>query len=458
MYIQQLYTGCLAQAAYYIESEGEAAIVDPLRDIGVYLEMATARNAKIKYIFETHFHADFVSGHIDIAKHTGATIVYGPTAAAGYNIKVADDNEEFKLGNISIKVIHTPGHTLESSCFLVLDENKKPHALFSGDTLFVGDVGRVDLAASHYLSKEELASMLFDSVEKLKKLPDDVIVYPGHGAGSACGKNIGKETTTTIGEQKKHNYALQEMNKETFVNIMLNGLEAPPRYFFMDAVINRKGYQDSVDSIVAYSRFLTPLEFKIAKDEGTIVLDTRKADDYAVKHIPGSINIGLNGQYAIWAGTIFDNVAFLLVCEEGKEKESVLRLARVGYDKIAGVLNGGMAAWEKEGLPVQSLNTINAAAFETLPNENKIIIDVRNESEHHNGIVEGALTIPLANLERELIKLNKKEHYYVYCAGGYRSMIASSILQHNGFDVTNINGGMGAISKTSVKIEVPEVV
>jgi len=460
MYIQQIYTGCLAQAAYYIESQGEAAIIDPLRDIQIYLDIAEQRKANIKYIFETHFHADFISGHIDLAKKTGAKVVFGPKAEAAYDIVIAEEGQKFAIGNHNIYVIHTPGHTLESSSFLALDEKDSAIALFSGDTLFVGEVGRVDLAAQHYLSKEELASMLYDSIEKLKKLPDDVILYPGHGPGSACGKNIGKETTSTIGEQKKRNYALQPMTREQFVKTMLTGLDTPPRYFFMDAVVNRKGYDNDVDSVV--NKGVHPLnidEFKKEIDKGVIVLDTRNPVDFAKEHILGSINIGLNGQYAIWAGSIFDNVPFILVCDDNKEKDSVMRLARVGYERVVGFLQGGLKAWKDKGFKTQSIGSVSAKEFAGKLGKNDKVIDVRNAAEWTNGIVKDAITIPLSKLQDNVSSLDKKAHYYVYCQGGYRSMIAASILQSKGINnVTSIEGGMGAIAQTKVAIQVPEPV
>lgn len=456
MYIQQLYTGCLAQAAYYIESEGEAAIIDPLRDIQTYIDLAIARNAQLKYILETHFHADFVSGHISLQKKTGASIIYGPDAKAGYNIISAEDGQEFNLGKCSIKVIHTPGHTLESSCFLVKDETGKPVSVFTGDTLFVNEVGRVDLAANSHLSKEELASMLYDSLEKLKRLPDEIIVYPGHGAGSACGKNIGKESTTTIGLQKENNYALQPMSRKKFVELITCGMDTPPQYFFMDAVINRNGYENDMEALTGSSIMcLDAMQFKKHDEEGMVVLDTRNADDFAKEHIPGSVNIGLGGQFAIWAGTIFKNETFILVCAEGKEKEAVMRLARVGYDKVAGYLKGGMQAWKNAGNKVQSIESITAADFVKNMNDGSKLIDVRNESELEKGRLKDSMNIPLIALPQKLSLLEKNTHYYIYCQGGYRSMLAASILQKNGFtNITNVIGGMGDIAKTGIKLEV----
>ena len=456
MYVQQLYTGCLAQAAYYVESEGEAAIIDPLRDIQVYMDIAKARNAQIKYIFETHFHADFVSGHIDLLKKTGGKIVYGPQSNAGYDIITAKDGEEFKLGKCIIQVIHTPGHTIESSCFLLKDENGKINSVFSGDTLFVGEVGRVDLAASHYLSKEELGSMLYDLLEKLKKLPDDVIVYPGHGAGSACGKNIGKESTTTIGAQKRNNYALQPMDRPTFVALMTDGLETPPQYFFTDAVINRKGYENSIDALLNQNTHgLDTAQFKKEMDRGTVVIDTRNAEDFAKEHIPGTVNVGLGGQFAIWVGSLFGNVPFLLVCDEGKENEAVMRLARVGYDSVCGYLKGGVKAWKDAGNKIQSVESVDASEFMKHIGKDKVV-DVRNDGEVAKGMVKDAITIPLASLQGRLNELDKNEHYYVHCAGGYRSMVAISLLQKDGFTkLTNVNGGTAAMQKAGIKLEVP---
>jgi len=457
MYVQQIYTGCLAQAAYYVESDGEAAIIDPLRDTQVYLDIANARKAKIKYIFETHFHADFVSGHIDLIKKTGAKVVYGPQSQAGYEIIVGADGQEFQLGKCKIQLIHTPGHTIESSCFLLKDESGKATSLFSGDTLFVGEVGRVDLAAKHYLTKEELASMLFDSLEKLKKLSDEVVVYPGHGAGSACGKNIGKESTSTIGKERKGNYALQPMSREEFVKIMVTGLETPPQYFFTDAVINRKGYEGDLESLMG--RNVHPLDVNAFKKElaaGTVILDTRTADDFSKEHIPGTINIGLGGQFAIWTGTLYGKVPFVLVCDEGKENEAVMRLARVGYDDVRGFLKGGIKAWKDAGNTVQSVENISAEEFIKHIGKDKVI-DVRNDGEMANGMVRDALAMPLATLSKRLNELDKKEHYYVHCAGGYRSMIALSILQKEGFtNLTNVIGGSAAMVKAGIKLEVPE--
>jgi hydroxyacylglutathione hydrolase len=457
MYIQQIYTGCLAQAAYYVESEGEAAIIDPLRDIQAYLDMAKARNAKIKYIFETHFHADFVSGHIDMAKKTGAEIIFGPTATTAYKVLVAKDSQEFSLGKGKIKVMHTPGHTMESSCYIAIDANEKPAAIFTGDTLFVGDVGRIDLAADEKITREDMASLMFDSVEKLKKLPDAVIVYPGHGAGSACGKNIGTETFSTIGEQKKNNHALQYTDREKFIADMINGIAAPPKYFFMDAKINRVGYEEGIDSLLGHhANGLSIAEFIKKKESGMPVLDTRMPAEFAQEHIPGSLNIGLNGDFAVWVGTLIDNGPLLLVCDEGKELESVTRLARVGYESVNGFLKGGVNAWKEAGGKVKAIHSISAEEFAKNIVKEGQSLDVRNNSEVANGTVKDAVTIPLGKLQEQLNSLDKNTHYYVYCRSGYRSMIGASILENNGFgNLTNVEGGMNAIEKTSAKIKIP---
>ena len=454
MYIQQLYTGCLSQAAYYIESDGEAAIIDPIRDTQGYIEIASERNAKIKYIFETHFHADFVSGHVELLKNTGAKIVYGPEAKASYDIVVAKDGQEFTIGKSTIKVIHTPGHTIESSCFLAIDENDKPVGVFTGDTLFVGEVGRVDLAAKSELSDRQMASLMYDSLEKLKSLSDEVIVYPGHGAGSACGKNIGTETTSTIGLQKKNNYALQPMTREAFIDIVVTGIAEPPRYFFTDVHLNHVGYEDE-ESLAKNVHPIELSQFKKDMEAGTVVIDTRSPADFAKEHIAGAISIGLDGQYAIWAGNLFDNIPFLIVCDEGKEKESITRLARVGYDKVKGYLKGGVKAWKDAGLKTDSIESVEANEFISRMAKEGSVLDVRNDGECQQGIIKDAITIPLAQLESKLGQLNANTHYYIYCRSGYRSMIASSILQKHGFKaLTNIIGGMTSISKTGVKLEV----
>jgi hydroxyacylglutathione hydrolase len=456
MYIQQLYTNCLAEAAYYIESNGEAAIIDPLRETDPYIELAESRGAKIKYVFETHFHADFVSGHIDLARKTGAEIVYGPTAKAGYDIYVAADEEVFALGEITLKLLHTPGHTLESMCLLLRDEHGADHAIFTGDTLFVGDVGRPDLAVKSDLSKEDLAGLLFDSIAgKIMPLADAVIVYPGHGAGSACGKNIGKETQSTIGEQKQKNYALNCASKEDFVHQVTDGLDAPPKYFFMDAGINKNGY-DSIDEVMARNAIgLNPSEFEAEMRKGTIVLDARDADTFEKGFIPGSINIGLNGQYAVWVGSLLDNATpILIVSDEGKEKEAVLRLARVGYEHVYGFLQGGFESWLVQGKPIELVDSIEPQ--EMLGIDMHTIIDVRNPSEWHAGVMEGAELIPLSKLEHQIANMDKNQKYLIHCAGGYRSMMAASIMKKHGFEhVKNVRGGINKIKESGFMLVIP---
>jgi hydroxyacylglutathione hydrolase len=455
MYIQQLYTGCLAEAAYYVESDGEAAIIDPLRETEPYLELAKQRNATIKYVFETHFHADFVSGHIDLARKAGAKIVYGPTASPEYEAHIAKDNEELTIGKIKIRVLHTPGHTPESSCYLVLDEESKPYAVFTGDTLFVGDVGRPDLAVKSDLTQDDLAGMLFESLNsKIKNLPEDVVVYPAHGAGSACGKNIGKETFSTIGQQLKTNYALQDMDKQTFIKAVTEGLTAPPKYFFMDAAINKRGY-NSIDEVMENnSKALSVEEFEAIIATGNVsILDTRTPDDFEKGFVAGSVNIGLNGQYAPWVGAVINpEVPLVLVTDEGKEEEAVLRLARVGYENVKGFLKGGIAAWEAAGKAVDTVESIDAEEFVVFQGGDKKIIDVRKPGEWQTGVVEGAELIDLSVLNDDMEKLDKATPYIVHCAGGYRSMIAISLLKKNGFsNLTNVRGGMGKMKQAGVK-------
>jgi glyoxylase-like metal-dependent hydrolase (beta-lactamase superfamily II)/rhodanese-related sulfurtransferase len=462
MYIQQLYTNCLAEAAYYIESNGEAAIIDPLRETTPYIELAKQRGTRIKYIFETHFHADFVSGHIDLAKKTGAQIIYGPTAIAAYNIYVAKDEENFPLGNITLKLLHTPGHTTESSCILLQDENTKAYAVFTGDTLFVGDVGRPDLAVKSNLTKEDLAAMLYDSIHaKLMPLPDDVIVYPGHGAGSACGKNIGKETTSTIGHQRKQNYALCCQTKDEFVAAVTSGLEEPPTYFFIDAAINKKGY-DNIDEVMSRNAVaLSIAQFESEMLKETIVLDTRNTNTFEKGFIPGSINIGLDGQYAVWVGSLLDHgVPILIVSDNGKEKEAILRLARVGYEHVYGYLEGGFEAWANAGKTVDTINSIEASMLEhSLNTRTHKIIDVRNKTEWASGVLAGAELIPLAKLERHISLLDKEVTYLIHCAGGYRSMMAASILKKHGFKhIINVQGGITKIKEHGFMLVIPEEV
>ncbi len=459
MYIEQLYTGCLAEAAYYIESEGEAVIIDPIRETSPYLEMAAARGSKIKYIFETHFHADFVSGHIDLAAETGATIVYGPGANPKYDTHIATDGEKFQIGKITFEVLHTPGHTLESSCYLLRDEAGKDHAIFSGDTLFVGAVGRPDLAVKgeRSVSPEELGSLMFDSLQnKIMPLADDVLVYPAHGPGSACGKGIGKETWSTIGVQKATNYALQPMSREEFIHQVTENLPAPPAYFFEDARINQSGY-DSIDAVMLKnSNPLSPEDAKAALEDGAIVLDTRTAPHFEKGFIKGAINIGLNGGFAVWVGTLMPiTQKLVIVADVGRESESIMRLARVGYENIAGYLQGGMGAWTAKGFRTEHIETIAPTA---IPSEMKAantqLIDVRKPSEFGNGHVIGAKHFELDFLEKNLGQLDSEANYVVHCQGGYRSMIAASIMKAHGFrNVKNVDGGYGAISKTDIPTE-----
>lgn len=458
MYIEQLYTGCLAEAAYYIESEGEAAIIDPLRETSPYIELAAKRNAKIKYVFETHFHADFVSGHIDLALKTGSSIVFGPTAQTGYDVIVAKDDEVFSIGKIKLKVLHTPGHTLESSCFLLIDENGNNNAIFTGDTLFVGDVGRPDLAIKSDLTIDDLAGMLFDSLNsKIKPLADDVIVYPAHGAGSSCGKNIGKETFSTIGTQKKLNYALQPMSKLDFIKAVTDGLSSAPGYFAMDAKLNKEGYDNIDDVLKKNTKALTVAEFAAEMSKGALVLDVRSADDFEKGFVPTAINIGLNGQYAPWVGMLIDgNVPLILVAEDGKEAEAVLRLARVGYEKVNGYLEGGISAWKNAGKKSETIDSITAEDFVAKVDPSSNILDVRKLAEVESGMVENAQHMCLSKLQTELNSLDKNKHYFVHCAGGYRSMMAASILKQKGFTkITNVLGGMGKISATGIKLVQP---
>jgi hydroxyacylglutathione hydrolase len=456
MYIEQLYTNCLAEAAYYIESNGEAAIIDPLRETEPYIELAEKRGASIKYVFETHFHADFVSGHLDLARKVNAPIVYGPKAETKYQVYNAKDGEEFAVGKVKIKVLHTPGHTPESSCFLLFDENAKPYAIFTGDTLFVGDVGRPDLLDG-VMTREELSSMLYDSLNtKIKTLPDDVIVYPAHGPGSSCGKNIGKETFSTIGEQKKFNYALKDQSRSEFIEKVTEGILPPPQYFFDDARINKHGYNPIDEVIRDNHKPLSVDEFKEAVKNGAVILDTRKADDFEKGFIPGSLNIGLNGQFAVWVGTLIDiNKSMLLVTDEGKEAETILRLARVGYENVLGYLNGGVNAW------TEKLETIKSISAEQMPAEMEKgieVLDVRKHGEWNISHLKDATFKPLSEFPKSIDKLDRNKPYIVHCGGGYRSMTAISIMKNHGFkNLINVYGGFGAMQKAGLDIVIPEV-
>jgi glyoxylase-like metal-dependent hydrolase (beta-lactamase superfamily II)/rhodanese-related sulfurtransferase len=454
MFVQQLYTNCLAEAAYYIESNGEAAIVDPIREIDSYIALAESRGAKIKYVFETHFHADFVSGHIDLARATNATIVFGPLAETAYDVHHAIDGEEFKVGHLTILALHTPGHTPESTCYLLLDNSFQEYCVFTGDTLFVGDVGRPDLLDGKMTSKE-LASMLYDSLNnKIKNLPDEVLVYPAHGPGSACGKNIGKETWSTIGHQKKLNYALRDMSREEFIETVTSGLIPPPAYFFDDARINKQGYADINLVIKKNNKSLSAEEFRSAINSGATILDTRVADDFEKGFIPGSVNIGLNGMFAIWVGTVLEiEKKLVIVCDKGKEEESVIRLARVGFENISGVLNNGIETWTNAGFPIETISSVEPNEFVVRVNSGAAVLDVRKQSETESGHVKNALNIPLADLEKNTSLIPKNEPVYIHCAGGYRSMIASSLLQSKGYkNIINVHGGWNSIKEAGVQV------
>ncbi|MBA4054773.1 MAG: MBL fold metallo-hydrolase [Marivirga sp.] len=451
MYIEQLYTNCLAEAAYYVESEGEAAIIDPLRETEPYMELANKRGSKIKYVFETHFHADFVSGHIDLSRKVNAPIIYGPDANTSYDVHNAQDGEEFKLGKVKIKVLHTPGHTPESSCYLLFNETGKEHAIFTGDTLFVGDVGRPDLLDG-VMSSEALASMMYDSLQnKIKTLPDDVIVYPAHGPGSACGKNIGKETFSTIGEQKKFNYALKEMPREEFIEKLTEGILPPPQYFFEDARINKTGYEPIEDVIRLSTIPKSPSEFKSLAAEGAQVLDTRSADDFENGFVPGSINIGLNGQFAVWVGTLIDiKRKLLLITEPGKEKETVLRLARIGYENVIGYLQGGIHAYPDK---LETIRSISADEVRSEMERGARVLDVRKPGEWNAGHLKEASFLPLSDFPANIKDLDRNHAYIVHCGGGYRSMTAISIMKNHGFkNLANVSGGFGPMQNAGLEI------
>jgi len=460
MLVKQLYTGCLSEAAYYIESGTEAAIVDPLRDIDAYLQLASERNTRIKYIFETHFHADFVSGHIDLAKATGATIVYGPGTETAFPVHVAADGEVFSIGDITIQALHTPGHTLESTSYLLKDESGKDHCVFTGDTLFVGDVGRPDLAQKGAsLTMEDLAGMMYDSLqEKIMPLANDVIVYPAHGPGSACGKNLGPNTHSTIGEEKEGNYALKAASKAEFVKAVTEGLSAPPQYFPINAQINKQGYE-SLDNIISQGMTaLSPEAVHEAMENDAILIDTRRADVFTSGFIPGSIFIGLEGRFAEWAGSLlpFDKDLIILT-EKGKEKETIIRLARVGFSRVIGYVDGGYEAWARSKQPIDMIIDVEAdeLAMDFRFDENLVVLDVRKETEYANGHVKNALNIPLDELKdpATMADLEEQHNIYVHCAGGYRSVIAASLLKRQGIhNLRNVLGGWGKISEQE-KIE-----
>lgn len=457
MKVEQIYTGCLAQGAYYITSNGEAAIIDPLRETQPYIDRLEKDGVKLKYIFETHFHADFVSGHIDLSKKTGAPIVYGATAKPEFEAIVAEDNQVFELGNVKIKVLHTPGHTLESSCFLLIGENGKETALFSGDTLFLGDVGRPDLAQkAANMTQEELAGLLYESLyNKILPLADDITVYPAHGAGSACGKNMMKETVDSLGNQKKMNYALNQPNKEAFVKAVTDGLLPPPAYFGMNVAMNKKGYNSFDEVLTQGMKSLSAEEFETAVETtGALILDTRSDKVFSKSFIPQSVNIGLNGDFAPWVGAMIVDVKqpILLVTDLGKEEEAVTRLSRVGFDNVLGHLSGGFETWKNSGKETDTVNRITPEQFasEVKIGESKII-DVRKESEYAAEHIEEAYSKPLAYINDWVKDINPQEHFYLHCAGGYRSMVAASIMQARGYrNFTEVEGGFNAIAKTNV--------
>ena len=457
MNIEQIYTGCLAQGAYYIVSNGEAAIIDPLRETQPYIERLKKDGVVLKYIFETHFHADFVSGHVDLSKKTNAPIVYGPTAKPEFEAIIAKDQQVFSIGNIKIKVLHTPGHTMESSSYLLSDETGEDVALFSGDTLFLGDVGRPDLAQkAANLTQEELAGLLYDSLyQKILPLDDDIIVYPAHGAGSACGKNMQKETLDTLGNQKKTNYALNQKDKESFVKAVTDGLLPPPAYFGMNVAMNKKGYESFDDVLSKGLHALSPEKFEeTAEQTGALLLDVRSNEDFAKGFVPQSVNIGLNGDFAPWVGALVVDVKqpILLIADKNQEEEAVTRLSRVGFDEVIGFLEGGFESWKNSGKEIDTVNRISAQQFEKeISEKNATIIDVRKESEYNAEHVDNAFNKPLAYINDWINTLDSNERFYLHCAGGYRSMMAASILQARGYrNFSEIAGGFSAISQTEV--------
>jgi len=459
MRIEQIYTGCIAEAAYYIESNGEAAIIDPLRESQPYIDLAAEDHAKIKYVFETHFHADFVSGHIDLAKKTGAEIVYGPTATPEYDVIVAEDGQVFEIGEVKIKVLHTPGHTLESSTYLLYDKEGNEHAIFTGDTLFLGDVGRPDLAIKSDLTKEDLAGFMYESLRnKIMPLPDTLIVYPGHGAGSACGKNMSKETVDTLGNQRKTNYALRvDMSKEEFVNEVLSGILPPPRYFPLNAMMNKTGYESYDEVINRGNVALSVDEFKnLKQNEDYLVLDCRHETEYGKGHIPGSRFIGLDGNFAMWVGLLIQDLKqkIILIAPPGREVEALTRLSRVGYDNTLGFLDGGYNTWYNHGMAIDTERQVSAAMYAEFHRTRDIkTLDVRKPGEFEAEHVVDAVLFPVDYIFDNLNTLDKNETYYLHCAGGYRSMSAISILRENGYkNLVNINGGFDEIKLTDVPV------
>ena len=449
MKVEQIYTKCLSQGSYYIESNNEVAIIDPLREVDVYISKANTSNSKIKYIFETHIHADFISGHLNLAKKSGAVIVYGPKAETSFENIVAKDCQEFKIGDITIVAIHTPGHTIESTTYLLKDSSGKDHAIFTGDTLFLGDVGRPDLSQNSSMSNRDLASMLFDSLRnKIMTLSDDVIIYPGHGEGSSCGKDLSSETIGTLGDQKRTNYALREnMTKDEFIKEVLDGLLDPPKYFPDNVMLNKEGYDESDEIINRSFNSLTANEVDNMLKEKLTILDVRSVEDFSSSHIPGSIFIGLDGRFAPWVGEILEDVSkkLILVAPEGREKEAITRLSRVGFDNVIGYLEGGINSWIKNGGKISKVLNESASKFSTLDN-NKNILDVRSKNEHKSESLLNSLNIPLIDLSKSIDRVSFEKTFYVHCKGGYRSMIAASILLANGIsNFSNVPGGYDKI-------------
>lgn len=456
MKIEQIYTGCLAQGAYYIESEGEVAIIDPLREVQPYLDRAARDGAQIKYIFETHFHADFVSGHVTLSQKTGAPIIFGPNAKTSFDAHIAQDGEIFQLGKITLTALHTPGHTMESTVYLLKDENGKPHAIFSGDTLFLGDVGRPDLAQkAASMTQEDLAGLLYDSLRsKIMVLPNDVIVYPAHGAGSACGKNLSKETVGTLGEQKATNYALRaDMTKEEFIKEVTDGLLPPPAYFPENVRLNKEGYED-VYEIIAEAKPFDPDTFlAVVEETDALVLDVRHQDEFAKGHIPGSIFIGLDGGFAPWVGALITDIhqKIVLVTPKGREEEAIMRLSRVGYDQTLGYLEGGFETWRNSGKEFDTIMSVEAVDLESRWNANPMVFDVRKPGEYTSEHLENVPSTPLDFLNEHLAEFPTQQDFYVHCAGGYRSMIAASILKSRGYHrVIDVKGGFAALKQTSI--------
>ena len=460
MIIEQIYTECLSQGSYYISSKGEAAIIDPLREINKYIQKAKIHNSKIKYVFETHFHADFVSGHVSLAKETGASIVYGPEANPGFQAIIAKDYQTFKIGDITITALHTPGHTMESTTYLLRDASEKDVAIFSGDTLFLGDVGRPDLAQKAAdITQEDLAGILFESLrKKIMPLADDVIIYPAHGAGSACGKNLSKETVGTIGEQKKTNYALRnDMNKKDFIKEVTDSLLPPPQYFPLNVKMNKNGYEDINEVIKSGTKALNPNLFeKLLNKNNAIIIDVRHQEDFSKEHIPNSIFIGINGSFAPWVGAIVGDVTqpILLVTPYGREEETVMRLARVGFDNSLGYLKGGIESWKKIGKPTDSIKAIDASELKKISEKKELnIFDVRKPEEFISEHIPNSQNTPLDFINEKIGNFPKRANFYVYCAGGYRSMIAASIIKSKGIhNLIDVKGGFGSIKKTGMKL------